>query len=136
MKLDRIISAIFVTLTVSLIFSSPVFSMDDPGFTIGRMVMCERISDREPDGIAEKFSADTETVFCFLEAKDIEIDTTISFVWYMEGQEKARINLPLQKGRRWRTYSSKKLANMKGNWTVELQKASGIVLNTVSFKVD
>jgi len=136
MKLRPIMSAIFVTLTVSLIFFSPVFSMDEPGFTISRMVMCERISDSEPIGIAETFSADSETVFCFLEANDIENDTTISFVWYFVGQEKARIVLPLQKGRRWRTYSSKKLVNMKGNWTVELQEASGIVLNTVSFQVE
>jgi hypothetical protein len=135
MKLRPIISAIFVTITVSLILFSPVFSMDDPGFTISRMSVCERISDREPFGITDTFSIDAGTVFCFLEAKDIEIDTTISFVWYFEGQEKARISLPLQKGRRWRTYSSKKLANLKGSWTVELQESSGIVLNTVSFQV-
>ena len=135
MKLRPIISAILVILTVSLIFLSPVFSMDDPGFTISRMIMCERISDREPINESDTFSADAETVFCFLEAKDIEINTTISFVWYFEGQEKARIVLPLQKGRRWRTYSSKKLANMKGSWKVELLEASGIVLNTVSFQV-
>ena len=135
MKLSPIIFKILLTLTVSLIFVSPVSSMDDPGFTISRMVMGEKISNREPIGIADTFSADAESVSCFLEATDIEEDTTISFIWYFEGQEKARINLPLQKGPRWRTYSSKKLANMKGSWTVELQEASGIVLNTVSFKV-
>ena len=129
------IFAILITLLVSLIFVSPIFSMDDPEFTINRMVVCERIVDREPEGIADTFSADVETVFCFLETQDINVDTTISFVWYFEGQEKARIPLPLQKGPRWRTYSSKKLANMKGNWTVELQENSGIVLSAVSFRV-
>jgi len=99
------------------------------------MVMCERVIAREPVNAADTFSADVETVFCFLEATDIEVDTIINFVWYFEGQEKVRITLPLQKGLRWRTYSSKKLANMKGNWTVELQEDSGIILNTVSFKV-
>ena len=135
MKLSPIIFKILFTLTVSLIFVSPVSSMDDPGFTISRMVMCERVANREPIGIADTFTADVETVFCFLETQNINVDTTISFVWYFEGQEKARIPLPLQKGMRWRTYSSKKLANMKGNWTVELQETSGIVLNTISFKV-
>ncbi|MCK5503752.1 MAG: DUF2914 domain-containing protein [Thermodesulfovibrionia bacterium] len=129
------IFAILITLLVSLIFVSPIFSMDDPEFTINRMVVCERVTDRKPEGVADTFSADVETVFCFLETQDINVDTTISFVWYFEGQEKARIPLPLQKGMRWRTYSSKKLANMKGNWTVELQETSGIVLNTISFKV-
>ena len=135
MNLRPIVSAIFASITILLIFFSPVFSMDDPGFTINRMTVCERISDREPYGINDTFSVDVETVFCFLEAKDIEIDTTVSFVWYFEGQEKARISLPLQKGRRWRTYSSKKLAKLAGSWTVELQGNSGIVLNTVSFQV-
>ena len=130
-----IIFTILITLSVSLIFVLPASSMDDPEFTISRMVISERVTDREPEGIADTFSADTETVFCFLETQDINVDTAISFVWYFEGQEKARITLPLQKGVRWRTFSSKKLANMKGNWTVELKDNSGIVLNTVSFKV-
>ncbi|MFC1819372.1 DUF2914 domain-containing protein, partial [Thermodesulfobacteriota bacterium] len=57
------------------------------------------------------------------------------FVWYFEDTEMARVALPLNKGMRWRTYSSKKLAGLKGNWKVELQDYSGIVLNTVSFQV-
>jgi hypothetical protein len=36
---------------------------------------------------------------------------------------------------RWRTYSSKKLAGLKGNWKVELLESSGIILNSVSFQV-
>ena len=110
--------------------------MDDPGFTITRMVICQGVSDREPNGTANTFSVDAETVFSFLEVKNIEFDTTVSFIWYFEGQEKARVALPLQKGKRWRTYSSKKLANLKGNWKVELQENSGIVLNSVSFRVE
>ena len=136
MKLLSATFAIFVTLAMSLVFFSPSSAMDDPGFSIVRMVICQGVSDREPNGIADTFSVDAETVFSFLEAQDIEFDTTISFVWYYEGQEKARVALPLQKGRRWRTYSSKKLANLKGSWTVELQESSGIVLNTVSFRVE
>ena len=130
-----IIFKILITLSVSLIFVLPSYSMDDPEFSISRMVMCERVADREPIGIADTFTADVETVFCFLETQNINVDTTISLVWYFEGQEKARITLPLQKGPRWRTYSNKKLAHMKGNWTVELQENSGIVLSTVSFRV-
>ena len=136
MKLCPIISKIIITLTVALIFISPVSAMDDPGFTISRMVTSKSISDREPNDTAVTFSAEDETVYCFLEAKNIEFDTTVSFVWYFEGHEKARVNVPLQKGMRWRTYSSKKLAEMKGSWKIELQESSGIVLNTVSFQVE
>ena len=109
--------------------------MDDPGFIITRMVMSERIADKEPAAIADTFSADTENVFCFLEATGIEHDTTVSFVWYFEDREMARVSLPLAKGMRWRTYSSKKIAGLKGDWHVELRESSGIVLNSVSFQV-
>jgi hypothetical protein len=70
-----------------------------------------------------------------LEAEQIEEDTTVSFVWYHENREMARVALPLQKGPRWRTFSSKKLGGLTGNWKVELVEASGIVLNTISFQV-
>ncbi|MFC1844680.1 DUF2914 domain-containing protein [Thermodesulfobacteriota bacterium] len=135
MKLSPLIPLILLAFTVLFIFYSPVYSMDDPGFTISRMVMCERISDREPYGITDTFSDKTAVVYCFLEATNIEIDMHISFIWYFEGQVKARVTLPLQKSKRWRTFSSKKLANLKGSWTVELQDESGIVLNSVSFRV-
>ncbi len=135
MKLRPIILMFFAIL--SLIFSSfsPALSMDDPGFVINRMVASKSIADNEPVAIADAFSTDTERVFCFLEAKAIEFDTTVSFVWYFENKEMARVSLPLQKGRRWRTFSSKKIAGLTGKWTVELQESTGIVLNSVSFKV-
>lgn len=135
MKLHHLILTITIAFTVLIITHSTALSMDDPGFTITRMVMSENVAEREPVGQTNTFSADTGTVFCFLETKDIEFDRIVSFVWYYEGQEKARIDLPIQKGRRWRTYSSKKIANLKGNWTVELQEESGIILNSVSFQV-
>jgi hypothetical protein len=127
--------ALSVTVTLLFFLSSPASSMDDPGFTIARMAMCERIDNREPVNIADTFSADTEKVFCFLEAKNIDEDTMVTFVWYFDNKEMSRVSLPLTKGRRWRTYASKKLAGMKGNWKVELLESSGIILHSVSFQV-
>jgi hypothetical protein len=135
MKLPSAILVVFLTLTLSLSFYSLASAMDDPGFLINRMVMSESVTDREPVTIGDTFTEDTEKVYCFLEAGNIEHDTTVSFVWYFENKEMARVSLPLSKGLRWRTYSSKKLAGLKGNWKVELQDASGIVLNSVSFRV-
>ena len=135
MNLRPALLGIFVILTLSLSFFSSASSMDDPGFTITRMVICERVTDRKPVGIGEPFSANTEKVYCLLEAGNVEHDTTVRFVWYYEGKEMARVSLPLREGMRWRTFSSKKLAGLKGNWKVELQESSGIVLNTASFLV-
>jgi hypothetical protein len=135
MNLRPVILGFFVTLTLLLAFLSSASSMDDPGFIINRMVICEKVADKEPVAIADTFSANTEKVYCFLEVGEIESDTTVSFVWYFEGKEMAHVSLPLTKGLRWRTYSSKKLAGLKGNWKVELRESSGIVLNSTSFLV-
>ena len=135
MNLRPVILGFFVILTLLFAFFSSASSMDDPGFIINRMVICERVADKEPVAIADTFSANTEKVYCFLEVGEIESDTTVSFVWYFEGKEMAHVSLPLTKGLRWRTYSSKKLAGLKGNWKVELRESSGIVLNSASFLV-
>jgi len=135
MKSRSAILGIIVTMLFILSFFSTASSMDDPGFTINRMVICGKIIDKEPIAIGETFSSITEKVYCFLEAQEIEYDTTVSFVWYFEDEEMARVSVPLKKGWRWRTYSSKKIAGLKGKWAVELQDYSGIVLNTVSFQV-
>lgn len=135
MKLHPAVLAIIAFLYLSICFFSPASAMDDPGFIISRMVTCQKVVDKEPVAIAESFSADTEKVYCFLEAVNIEHDTMVSFVWSFEGREMARVSLPLATGKRWRTYASKTIAGLKGNWKVELQESSGIVLNSVSFQV-
>lgn len=116
-------------------FAPSTLAMDDPGFLISRMVISEGIADKEPVGTAEIFPADLEKIYCFLEAKEIEQDTQVNFVWYFADKEVARVSLPLKKGLRWRTYSSKKIAGRAGIWKVELQESSGIVLNSLTFRV-
>ena len=134
MKFRSAVMTIFTLLLLMLLCIAPASSMDDPGFTIKRMVVCEKIEDREPVMVGESFSATLEQVYCFLEAVEIEQETVISFVWYFEDKEMARVSLPLEKGNSWRTYASKKLGGLKGNWKVELQESSGIVLHSVSFQ--
>jgi len=104
--------------------------------SIARMVIAGSIVEREPVGVVNAFSSDTEKVYCFLEVKDVETETVVSFVWYHAGEKKAAVELPLGKSPRWRTYSSKKLGGLKGEWKVELQDANGAVLNTVAFTVE
>ena len=135
MKFQHFIKTIIAALLLLLVFISPAFSMDDPGFIIERMVISGKIVDLEPIAIGEVFSAVTEKVYCFLETRDIDEDTLVSLVWYFENKEMTRVSLPLTKGPRWRTYSSKKLGGLKGDWKVELQDSSGIVHNSVTFQV-
>ena len=105
-------------------------------FTIERMVIAGSMEDRKPVGIVNLFSSSTEKVYCYLEAADVLDDTDVVFVWYYREREMARIELPLRQSSRWRTYSSKKLAGLKGIWKVELEDIDGNVLKTVEFSVE
>jgi hypothetical protein len=105
-------------------------------FSISRLVIAGSIEDREPVGMVNSFSASTEQVYCFLEAADIKENTSVSFVWYYGEEEKAKVTLPLGKSSRWRTYSSKKLGGLRGNWKVVLQDSNSAALQSVEFTVE
>lgn len=133
--------AVFTLLAVIfLVFSGACLAGETGGkttpFTVARLVVAQGIKDREPENVTDKFPASAETAYCFLEAKDIAQDTEAVFVWYKDGQSVAKVNLKINQGARWRTYSSKKLAGEKGDWKVELQDKDGSVLKSVEFKVE
>jgi hypothetical protein len=104
-------------------------------FRIERFVVAGSIKNREPVDIVNAISSSTEKIFCFLEARDITEDTAVSLVWYHGGNKMATVELAIYKGPRWRTYSSKELKGLRGNWKVELQDVNGSVLETVTFIV-
>jgi hypothetical protein len=104
--------------------------------TIGEFVMAASVNNREPAGLANIFSSSTEKVYGFLEARNIKENTAVRFVWYHEDNEMATVELPVYKGSLWRTFSSKKLGGLKGEWYVELQDLNGSVLETAVFTVE
>ncbi len=136
--MKRLIALLFLPCILIISASSAAASdkSSDAMFQIGRLVIAGSIDNLEPVGIVDAFSSSTERVYCFLEAKEITADTTVSFVWYHGEQEVARVDLPLRQGKRWRTYSSKKLGGRTGEWKVELQDADRNVLDTVTFSVE
>lgn len=113
-----------------------VATKEAPVFTISRLVIGTGVEDREPVGAAEIFPETTETVYCFLEATEIAEDTEVSFVWFHGEKEMHTFSLPLKMGPRWRTYASKTLGGLKGDWKVEIKDASGATLQEVKFKVE
>jgi hypothetical protein len=137
MKTDvPFVAAILFLLGLLLALPPQGLCMDDLGFVISRMVVCEEVVDREPVGTKVTFNASEEKVYCFLEATRVEQDKEVIFVWYHEKKEMARVPLLLRQGARWRTQSSIKINGLKGSWSVELQETSGVILHTVSFAVE
>jgi len=106
------------------------------GFTLARLLVGTGVEDREPVGVAETFPEATEKVYCFLEATEIAQDTEVHFVWFHGEKEMLKISLPLKMGPRWRTYASKSLRGLKGDWKVEIKDASGALIKEVTFKVE
>ena len=105
-------------------------------FTVSRLEIAGSIENLEPVCVVDIFAASTENVYCFLEAASIKKDTTVTFAWYHQEKRMAIVNLPLKKGVKWRTYSSKRLGGLKGEWKVELQDANLNVLQTIRFTVE
>jgi len=120
----------------SLTLCIPAWADDvQPGFTVARLVLSRDIEAREPIGITYVFTPADGQAYCFLEATEITKNTQASFVWYYNDIETARIELPIRKGTRWRTYSSKKFGVRTGQWRIDLVDADGNVLESLPFEV-
>jgi hypothetical protein len=105
-------------------------------FSVKRLVVGTGVEGGEPVGVAEKFPASTEKVYCFLEATDISKDMEVSFVWFNGDKEMSKFSVPLKMGPRWRTYAYKNLRELKGDWKVEIRDPDGKVVKDVKFKVE
>lgn len=138
-KNHRAITVLLLTLLCFAAVAHSVSAQQEAGkeaFSIERLVVCSGIENREPVGAADTFPASTETVYVFLEATSIPEDTQVTFVWYHGDKELSSVTMPVKAGARWRTYASKRLAGLTGEWKVELKDAAGTALKSIAFKVE
>lgn len=133
MGIGKLLAAIAMVLLGGL--PSAAQSTTSP-FEVARLVVCANVQNRTPVDVRDVFPADTATVFCFLDARDIQQTTTVSMVWYHEDAELARVPLRVGQGPRWRTYSSKETMGRKGNWKVYLLDSAGNTLASVQFVIE
>jgi hypothetical protein len=105
-------------------------------FTIARLVLCTGLENREPVGAADAFPASAGKVYCFIEARDVAAESTLTVAWKLDGKEISRTDLVLKAGARWRTNAYKTVSGLPGAWEVTLLDAEGRELQTVSFKVE
>jgi hypothetical protein len=106
-------------------------------FTIARMDLASGVEKRQPTGIATTFPATTEKVYCFLELNNVTANTSFTYVWTLGLNEMARVTQTATRTvAKYRTWSTKALGGMKGDWKVDILDASGTVLKTATFKVE
>ena len=145
-KCEAVVFILVLTIIVGWGIVSPAYGQEKvkqegalketTGFTITRLVVGTGVDNREPVGVAEVFPGSTEKVYCFLEATGIAKDKEVSVVWFHGQKEMQKVSLPLKMGSRWRTYASKNLRGLKGDWKVELRGPDGNLLKDVKFKVE
>ena len=141
MKSHKIMTLILLVALIAWGALSSAYGQEKPkpeqaGIVVARLVVGTGVEKGEPVGVAEKFPATTEKVYCFLEAKNIPKDTEISFVWIHGQKELLKTTLPLKMGSKWRTYAHKNLRGLKGDWKVEIKDANGNLIKDVKFKVE
>ncbi|PLX70023.1 MAG: DUF2914 domain-containing protein [Denitrovibrio sp.] len=104
--------------------------------SVSRIIMTDKIENREPVGSAIKFKTDVENIYCFTEIETDKYPTEVTHIWIYDKNIEAEIKLPV-KSPKWRTYSSKAIqTNWKGNWKVEVYAEDGKLIDSIDFKID
>jgi hypothetical protein len=114
----------------------PAKAAPAPSLNITQMEIAGSVENREPVDVASTFPDTTKMVFCFVEIKDAPKDTSITFVWTMGTNEMGKVTQQVMKSSRWRTWSSKTVSGMKGDWRVDVVDEAGAVLKSATFKVE
>lgn len=100
-------------------------------------VLTSGLMDRVPQDTITSVAAPAEadTVYLWTRVTGAEPGTVIRHVWFRGDDEVGNVELTIN-GSPWRTWSRKTItAEWTGDWRVEVQDASGNVLETVSFTV-
>ena len=97
--------------------------------------MCTGVQDRMPVGPTDTFPEGTEMVCLWMKVTGAEDTTAITLVWSLNGEEKARHDLPV-KSPSWRTWATKNLLpEWTGQWEVKVLNPQGDILKAVEFTV-
>ncbi len=106
-----------------------------PGISVEAASIGTGVQDREPVGIDTSFGSDVGQVFCWAKIVGASDSTAATFVWLRNGDEMARVDLPV-KSPLWRTWSSKKIKpDWTGDWEVRILNPGGEVLKSLSFTI-
>ena len=98
-----------------------------------RVVLCKGVDQRTPLGISNVFAADIGKIYCFTKITGAGLDTVITHRWYLNGDLKSTVELPV-KSKSWRTWSYKQIgAADVGDGMVEIVAEEGTVLATIIF---
>jgi hypothetical protein len=100
------------------------------------VVITTQVSERMPVDAIQVYPATVERLFCYSRVTGATGDVSIVHVWYLDGVEMSRIELPVRSSD-WRTWSSKTIfPGSAGEWKVDVLDAEGALLKSVSFRLN
>ena len=126
----------FMTLS-PLFFSSTLLAQgtSNTEVWVEEAAMCRQIVNRVPIGKGSVFNVGIERLYCFTKIVGAKTDTTIIHNWYLNGNLKASVTLPVNSAS-WRTWSSKEITPIEfGDWMVEVLTADGDALENILFLI-
>ena len=129
-----------MALILALFFNLPCAFADDAdpagaSLRVEKAVVCRGVENRTPVGIGNVFGSDAGNLYCFTKVTGAVGDTMIIHRWFMNGDLKSSVNLPVR-STSWRTWSSKRIdAGDAGDWMVEVVSGDGEVLATLLFLI-
>jgi len=110
----------------------PSYSQIPDACRVEKIVVATEVVSREPVGVATQFPEGTVRVYCWTKIDCQQIPCKIKHVWF-KGEEK-KLEVPLSiTTPGMRTWSWKTMT--PGNWTVQVQDESGVVLSYLEFVV-
>jgi hypothetical protein len=103
---------------------------------VSEAVITTEVRDRAPVDAIQTYPATVGRLFCFTRVTGAAAETSITHVWYRDGVEMTRIELPVRSGD-WRTWSSKTIfPGAAGDWRVDVLAAEGELLKTIAFTLN
>ncbi len=96
--------------------------------SIESMTFCTGVEEREPVEGGSEFATDIGKLYFWSNVLNEGEETTVEHIWYLNGEEKARVELPIRYPRN-RVWSSKIIPpEWDGQWVVEIVAAGGVKL--------
>lgn len=102
---------------------------------VKKALFCKSIKNRRPQGEAAEFQMGIGKLFCWSEIANTGDSTAVVHIWYLGGQKKARVEMPIrhQTGTVW---SSKTIPrDWIGTVKVEITTSNGEILDEKSCTV-
>lgn len=128
--MKRCLLALFLAFTVC---NPPGIAM---GLEVADGVITTQVVDRAPVDAVQTYSASADHLFCFTRVTGAAGDTSVTHIWYRNGVEVLRVELPVRSPD-WRTWSVKAISpEWTGEWKVEVLDSEGKLLQTIPFTLN